>query len=143
MRATVLFALVLAGCSANASDDHDPSGEFECNQYDRLGTFLVRFNQISGDCPTIPDFVVPDEARLGCPDGCECSAEWSDGDCLLTETADCADGDDDVGPYSIVMTTRQQDEAGRLFTGLLTRALNDASGGRLCVGTYDLRLERQ
>jgi len=142
MRA-ILAAAALLACSANATDDHDPSGEFECNQYDRLGAFLFRFSQISGDCPPMPDFVVPDEAALGCPTSCECEAEWADGDCLLTETADCADGQDDVGRYVVIMTSRQHDAAGMLFTGVLTRALDDEAGARICVGTYDVRMERQ
>lgn len=136
-----LGCLLVAGCSGSAesSDDDDP---IECSAEDRLGTYLLEFTELDGDCGPLPDQLVRITGELS--PGCTIDGEptVSDDSCKVENSLTCIDPDTGQA-LTIVGVTTQETDSGSVITGTATITLRDVDGALLCLSTYLLRYERQ
>jgi hypothetical protein len=128
---TLITFLVLLGSHGCGAD---------CEPGDRVGMYLLEYEEISGDCGPMASSVV----RLGEDDvpGCSVLAEsWSKDQCTYESSVAC---EVDGASFKMTASTTQQDSDGSEITGTATAEIRDSSTGDLiCFGTYDVSYTRQ
>jgi hypothetical protein len=139
--------LGLLGCSgASSGDDDDTSGApTSCDWVeDRMGTYLQRFTETSGNCGPIPDALGRLDNSAPLPENCALDADdrVTENGCKLERAFTCTDEPNDFVTSTVAVST-QQDEAGALITGKATITARHLDGSTVCVSTYNFRAERQ
>lgn len=133
--------LVAAGCSGSESDGSDDE-PVDCSAADRMGSYLVQFTELDGDCGPLPDQIVRLTDDLA--EGCVLDDEpvVSSDQCRLENSVTCTDAGTGQ-TVTLVGVTTQQNDSGSLITGTATATVRDSNGVALCLSTYSLRYERQ
>lgn len=133
-----LGALVLLGCSAGGE-----SGlAITCSAADRTGTYLQRFETLSGDCGDIPEALGRVDAGLPATCTLDAPDRLSEGECKLERAYTCqADAAGATAKY-VAVSTQEADDGSRLVGTLSVRGLN-ADGTLACSGTYRITATRQ
>ncbi len=141
MRAAIA-ALACLACSANDTAGPPEPGEFSCDPADAIGTFLLSWELMDGDCTTPRDtlstgglFEVPAGCTRDRPD------QATERGCKVEQAVTCTY--DDGSTVSSVLVANQHDPDGRLFTGLMSLDPRDPAGNLICRAVYAVRAERQ
>lgn len=149
MRYLLIFAL-LAGCSGgNGSGEDEP----DCALEDRVGTYLVTVEELSGTCGEIPSAITRITDPVGLDDGCYLTAaDWlSSDECRLERSFRC-DGEyvaeydgyweqlDDNADRMVARFTARLYERGELIT---PDGVQVSPGEFVCSGTYQATYQRQ
>ncbi len=136
----LLCGLMACACSGSSDDD-----DFTCQQSDRIGRYLVQFQELSGDCGAIPDQLATIDDPSALPVGCTFDAAdgWSSDQCTLQRAYTCPLPD--VGPNTFVTidgSTAQQDEDGNVISGTVESTIVDGTLV-LCRSTYKATWSRE
>ncbi len=144
------IAILVGACSSDGdSGDGDGGGDtpIECSAADRTGTYLMRYETLSGTCGDIPESIGRlENAAQELAEGCVFNADdrWTDDDCKLERAITCPFPEACAGcTLRGVAVTTQQTEDGSLITGTTTVTALDSDGTLGCTGTYRIRGERQ
>lgn len=135
MRYLGLGLLILAACGG--SGDGDSRSGIDCSSDERVGTYLVHYERINGDCPTPEDSLVSFNAP---PSDAECSIDserWSERGCKLERQVTCVDPS--IGGHVVltVVTTQTTDD-GSVLEGIAT--VNSTGE---CKGSFRITATRQ
>jgi hypothetical protein len=125
--AAALMGGVVTGCSSSPPSSVptscDPAAQ-------RVGTYLVHFDTVSGNCGALPDqlVIIPSTASSTCT---VISATFSDGNCRNDVQEECPSG------IQVIGYTVQQSQDGSRITG------EESFTSATCVGTYAVTWTRQ
>lgn len=126
--------LLLTACASSSSGTSQPT---TCKRTDRSGTYRIVYTTVSGNCGDIPqtnvDFNTID------PTCKVVSDRWSENDCKLERTLECALPN---SSQKIVAVTRQTAEDGSKVSGSFTISATSKDGKTSCDGTYDATASR-
>lgn len=133
------LSLLLVACSANANEGWgDPAPqELVCNPLNVFGTYLIEFEQTSGNCPQQASGLVRlGESKLYGWARCTENAltRFSKNNCRQDSDLICTDGD---AAFELVSVVTIHDLAASSASGIVTLTRES------CIGTYNITYTRQ
>jgi hypothetical protein len=125
----------------------EPPPGIECDPAtERSGTYRATFTTVDGTCGDQVSALIRLDPNAAPPSTCMRTFDdvWSDDMCRLERSLLCdAPGVCNGCSQETVGITTQVTETGSVLSGLMTISLYDSDGTLLCVGTYQMRAERQ
>lgn len=120
-------------------------GDPECAKTDRDGTYLTTLTVASGDCGSVPSFLVQmDKGQSGATPGCTVGrSTYSEDECKYESQTTCLDTVERLKTITVGIT-EQQDDDGEEISGTLSFTITDLdTGAYVCMGTYNATYVRQ
>jgi hypothetical protein len=134
-RLVVVLAGLVVGCGSNSGDE----GSGGCAQ--RAGTYVAQYTQRSGTCGPRTESVKTSTEQAAAPEPpCSGFIRYTQDNCRVEYEADC--------PTATGGTVHQQgvadwDRNGNRGTATEEFQVFDATGGLVCVSTYDVTITRR
>lgn len=133
----VVAASVLAACGGSSEPcDFDDAGKF-------TGSYLVSYDERSGDCGELPDAVVLITSGSTIEAGCVINSHAQDPEACTTD-ADLTCTDTGTNVKLRVVGHLDAEPDGTKLTGVVTLTANTLStGAAVCTSTYGVTYRRQ
>jgi len=144
MRCLALLTILALGCGGGTDEETEPES-FECNLGPLVGSYLVSFETLGGNCGEQTSALVQLDPNAGAS---ECvnvtEPRVSDDRCRFETHGICPF--DQFAPGASVESTsliRQDNGDASRLSGTVTINILNADGTAYCVGTYRARYVRQ